>query len=119
MGSLVIVLFVLWAGWRAYWGAKKAGVWSTKVFLGVLLGIAVLIALISIPIYLIPPAAMQAHIGLALTGILSAIGAGVVVITIYTNRWWKSVLQKRSGQNSSGPPDSSGPPNSSGPPGPA
>jgi hypothetical protein len=104
MSSLVIVLFVLWAGWQAYWSAKKAGVWSTKVFLGVLLGAAVLIALISVPIYLIPPATMQAHFGLALTGILSAIGAGVVVITIYANRWWKGVLLKRSGQDPSGPP---------------
>ncbi len=104
MSWLFITPLILLVGWRAYAGAKATGTWSNKVFLGVMLGVAVLCALISIPIYLIPQATMQAHFGIAMTAFLVVITAGVVVITIYTNRWWKSVLAKRSGQNSSNPP---------------
>jgi accessory gene regulator protein AgrB len=107
MSWLIITpLIVLLVGWKAYAGAKSTGTWSNKVFFGVLLAIAVLCTLISIPMFLIPPATMQAHVGITVIAILAAITAGVVVITIYANRWWKSVLAKRYGQN---PPNPSGP----------
>ena len=48
-------------------------------------------------------ATMQAHFGITMIAFLTVITAGVVVITIYANRWWKSVLLKRSGENPSGP----------------
>jgi len=103
MSWLIITPLILWIGWKAYAGAKANGTWSNKVFFGVLLGSAVLCTLISIPIYLIPPATMQAHFGITMIAFLTVVTAGVVVITIYANRWWKSVLLKRSGQNPSGP----------------
>jgi membrane-bound ClpP family serine protease len=103
MSWLIITPLILWVGWKAYAGAKATGTWSNKVFFGVLLGIAMLVALIMIPIFLIPPATMQAHVGIAVIAILAVITAGVFVITIYANRWWKSVLLKRSGQNPSNP----------------
>jgi hypothetical protein len=103
MSWLIITPLILWIGWKAYAGAKATGTWSNKEFFGVLLGLAVLVALTMIPIFLIPQATMEAHIGLAMTGILAIIAAGVVVITIYANRWRKSMLLKRSGQNPSGP----------------
>ncbi len=103
MSWLIITPLILWIGFKAYAGAKASGTWSNKVFLGVMLGVAVVVALISIPIFLIPQATMQAHFGIAMTAFFVVIGGGVTVITIYANRWWKSVLQKRDGQSPSNP----------------
>jgi hypothetical protein len=103
MTWLLFTLFVLWVGWKAYIGAKAAGTWSNKVFFGILGGSAVLIAIIAVPINLIPQSTLQAHFGLTLFILLFVITAGVVEITIYANRWWKRVLLERAGQNPSDP----------------
>lgn len=97
MVSLIITVFVLLSGWHAYRSAKKSGVWSNKVFFGILLAVLAFTALISVPIYFIPPATADAHFGLIITCWVAAIAIAVSVITIYANRWWKSVLLRRSG----------------------
>jgi NhaP-type Na+/H+ or K+/H+ antiporter len=104
MGWLAMTLLILWVGWKAYAGAKATGTWSNKVFLGVMLGVAVLGVIISVPIFLIPQDTFSAHPGITMISFLVVIAAGVIVITIYTNRWWKSVLAKRYGQNPPNPP---------------
>jgi|ERR1017187_2395876 hypothetical protein len=99
MGGLIITLFVLWIGWRAYSSAKKTGTWSNKVFFGVLGGALALTGLISIPLYFLSWSTMNAHIGLFVTCILLGIGIGVTVITIFANRWWKAELLRRAGKD--------------------
>ena len=98
MAAVVITVFVLLSGWHAYRSAKKSGVWSNKVFFGILLAALAFTALISIPIYFIPQSFADTHFGLVLACWLSAIAIAVSVITVYANRWWKSVL-KRSGND--------------------
>jgi hypothetical protein len=104
MSWLFITPIIFWIGWRAFTGAKSNGTWSNKVFFGVLLAMAALCSLIVIPIFFVPQAAMQAHVGLTVTVFLVVIIAGVVVITVFANRWMKSVLLKRSAQNPPNPP---------------
>jgi hypothetical protein len=96
---LLISLMVDAVGWQAYRKALRDGTWFNKQFLGVLLGALGLGAVIALPIVFISPAKMQAHEGLAIFSILLAIAVGVIVLTIYANRWWKRDLLKRAGQN--------------------
>ncbi len=106
MTWLLLTLFVLWVGWKAYLGAKATGTWSNKVFFGILGAVAVLGVIIAVPINLIPQSTMQAHFGLTLSILLFVITVGVVEITIYANRWWKRVLLERASQNPSDPANS-------------
>ncbi len=97
--QVIIFLMVVGSGWRAYRKARRDGTWSNKLFFGALFGALGLCAVIAFPIVFISPATMQAHKGLAIFSILSAIAVGVTVITIYANRWRKRDLLKRAGQN--------------------
>ncbi len=103
MGFPILSILVLLIGSQAYRSAKQSRAWPNKVFLRVMFGATVLIALIAIAICFIPQAAIQAHFSLTLFGILFTIAAGVIAITIYANRSRKRVFLDRSGQSSSSP----------------
>jgi peptidoglycan biosynthesis protein MviN/MurJ (putative lipid II flippase) len=99
MASVIITLMVLWIAWEAYRSSRRAGTWSTKQFLKILLAAVALCAAVSLPMIFVSPATLQAHEGLALASILVAIFAGVIVITIYAKRWKKRQELKRFEQN--------------------
>ncbi len=99
MFSAFLTLMVLFIGWRAYYGAKKAGTWSNKIFFGVLLAAALLCAVIVTPFLFLSSDTMAANSGLVITCMLLAIAAGVTVIAIFSNRWRKRELLKHSSKN--------------------
>jgi len=100
MMQVVIFLLVAIAGWRAYVKARTDGTWSTKQFLVTLLWALGLCAAISfLIVFTMNSKTMQAHEGLSMAIIFTAIAAGVVAITIYANRWKKREELKRSAQN--------------------
>jgi hypothetical protein len=96
MSSVIVFLLVMGCGFRAYLSAKASGTWSNKAFFAVLLGMLALVAIVTFPLYFISPATMHSHFGLAMTSILLALGVGTIVIIIYSNRWWKRQLSRRS-----------------------
>ncbi len=89
MGSLIIGASVLWYGWRAYGSARRAGTWSNKKFLLVLLFLLGLSALVSLPLIFIPADTLQAHAGLVTASMVAVITAGVVSLAVYAKRWNK------------------------------
>jgi len=99
MIPLIITLLILGTGWRAYQNARRGGTWSNKQFLVTLLGTLGLGAVISLPIILVTAKTAQAHEGFFIVSLLLAIALGVILLTIYMNRWRKRDLLRRSGQD--------------------
>lgn len=97
--KLIMSLMVVGIGWQAYRKARRDETWSNKQFFGVFLGTLGLCAVIAFLIVFISPAKMQAHEGLAIFSILLSIAVGIIVLTLYANRWRKRDLLKRAGQN--------------------
>ena len=86
MPTIVIVLIVL-TGLGAIQEARRRGIWSNKRFFGAVFAAVAIGLLASAPFYLMTPAEMQEHEGLAIAGILTAIAVGVIALTIYARRW--------------------------------
>jgi H+/Cl- antiporter ClcA len=111
MVAAIIVLLSLGVAAGAYLRAREEGTWSNKQFLAVLLlGLGVA-AVGSLPLALAPWSTVDAHQGLFVTLQLATILAGVIVITIYANRWRRRTLAQRkaASQPAQRPPeDSSG-----------
>jgi hypothetical protein len=98
MLQVIVVALVLLGALGVYQRAKQNGIWSNKQFFVVLLAALALFFAVSAPLIFLSPATLDAHPGLVMGGMLLVIFAGVLLITIYANRWKKRQELKRATQ---------------------
>ena len=89
MASIIIFLLVLATAWGAYRAARRQGVWSNKQFVLVLLSALALVAVVMLPLQLLPQSTIDAHQGAVLATLILAILGGVVLITIVADKYRK------------------------------
>ena len=87
--SIIVIVLIILTGLGAIAEARRRGIWSSKRFFGMVFAAVAIGLLATAPIYLMTPAQLQEHQGLAIAGILTAIAVGVIALTIYAKRWTK------------------------------